>query len=71
MVLLKGLFWGSLGAIAWTHAGYPLAAAGLARLRPRPVRTDDITPAVTVIVPAHDEAAVIEMKLENPRLLGS
>ena len=21
----KGLFWGSLGALAWTHAGYPLA----------------------------------------------
>ncbi len=65
MVLVKGLFWGSLGALVWTHAGYPLAAAGLARLRPRPVRKDEITPAVTVIVPAHDEAAVIEAKLEN------
>ncbi len=65
MVLVKGLFWGSLGALVWTHAGYPLAAAGLARVRPRPVRKDDITPAVTVIVPAHDEAAVIEAKLEN------
>jgi glycosyltransferase involved in cell wall biosynthesis len=65
VVLLKGIFWGSLGAIVWTHAGYPLAAAGLARVRPRPVRKDDITPSVTVIVPAHDEAAVIEDKLEN------
>src|SRR5262249_3405474 len=64
-MLLKGIFWGSLGAIAWTHVGYPLAAAGLARARPRPVRKDDITPEVTVIVPAHDEAAVIEEKLEN------
>ncbi|HEU5211878.1 MAG TPA: glycosyltransferase family 2 protein [Gaiellaceae bacterium] len=64
-MLLKGIFWGSLGAIVWTHAGYPLAAAGLARVRPRPVRKDDITPEVTVIVPAHDEAAVIEQKLEN------
>ena len=64
-MFLKGVFWGSLGAIVWTHAGYPLAAAGLARVRPRPVRKDDITPEVTVIVPAHDEAAVIEQKLEN------
>ena len=65
MVLVKGLFWGSLGALVWTHAGYPLAAAGLARVRPRPVRKGDITPSVTVIVPSHDEAAVIEEKLEN------
>ena len=33
-VILKALFWGSLGALAWTHAGYPLAAAG-----PRPPST--------------------------------
>jgi hypothetical protein len=64
-VLLKGIFWGSLGAIAWTHAGYPLTAAALARLRPRPVRRGDITPEVSVIVPAHNEATVIERRLEN------
>src|SRR5512143_3883580 len=64
-MFLKGVFWGSLGAIVWTHAGYPLAAAGLARVRPRPVRKDEITPEVTVIVPAHDEAAVIERRIEN------
>src|SRR3954469_16817329 len=46
------------------RAGSP-AGAGLARVRPRPVRKDDITPEVTVIVPAHDEAAIIEAKLEN------
>jgi glycosyltransferase involved in cell wall biosynthesis len=65
VVLVKGLFWGSLGALVWTHAGYPLAAAGLARVRPRPVRKGDVTPSVTVIVPAHDEASVIEEKLAN------
>ena len=43
-MLIKGLFWGSLGAIVWTHAGYPLAAAALARVRPRPVRKADTTP---------------------------
>src|SRR4029453_5855100 len=64
-MLLKGIFWGSLGGIAWTHAGYPLSAAALARLRPRPVRKGDITPEVSVIVPAHNEATVIERRLEN------
>jgi glycosyltransferase involved in cell wall biosynthesis len=61
----KGVFWGSLGALAWTHAGYPLAAGVLARLRPRPVRKADITPSVTIAVPAHDEEAVIRRRAEN------
>jgi glycosyltransferase involved in cell wall biosynthesis len=64
-VLLKGLFWGSLGALAWTHAGYPLAAGALARLRQREVARADVAPHVTVIVPAHDEEQVIGRRLEN------
>jgi cellulose synthase/poly-beta-1,6-N-acetylglucosamine synthase-like glycosyltransferase len=64
-MLGKALFWGSLGALAWTHAGYPLAAAGLARLRPRPIRKEDVTPAVSLIVAAHDEEGVIGRRLEN------
>ena len=65
-MLLKAVFWGSLGALAWTHAGYPVAAEIAARLRPRPVRKDDTAePTVTVIVAAHNEEAVIERRLEN------
>lgn len=63
--MLRALFWLSAGALAWTHAGYPLAAAVLARRRPRPVRKEDVTPDVTVIVAAHDEESVIERRLEN------
>ena len=65
MLVLKTLFWGSLGALAWTHAGYPLAAAALARVRPRVVRKADQTPKVTLIVPAHDEEKVIARRLDN------
>ena len=61
----KVLFWSSLGALAWTQAGYPLAAAGLARLRGRPVRKGEVEPTVTLIVAAHDEEDVIERRLEN------
>jgi cellulose synthase/poly-beta-1,6-N-acetylglucosamine synthase-like glycosyltransferase len=64
-VILKAVFWASLAALAWTHAGYPLAAALGARLRRRPVRRRDFTPSVTVIVAAHDEETVIERRLEN------
>ena len=42
-MIVKALFWASLGGLAWTHVGYPLAAAGLRRLRERQVAKDDIT----------------------------
>jgi cellulose synthase/poly-beta-1,6-N-acetylglucosamine synthase-like glycosyltransferase len=61
---LKSLFWGSLGALGWTHLGYPVAAAVLARLRSKEVRRRDVTPSVTLVVAAHDEEAVIERWLE-------
>jgi cellulose synthase/poly-beta-1,6-N-acetylglucosamine synthase-like glycosyltransferase len=64
-VVAKVLFWSSLGALAWTQAGYPIAAAAFARLRGRPVRKRDIEPHVTVIVAAHDEEDVIERRLAN------
>jgi cellulose synthase/poly-beta-1,6-N-acetylglucosamine synthase-like glycosyltransferase len=64
-MVLTGVFWGSLAALAWTHAGYPVAAGLLARARPRPVRKADVTPAVTLIVPAHDEEDVIGGRVEN------
>jgi cellulose synthase/poly-beta-1,6-N-acetylglucosamine synthase-like glycosyltransferase len=63
--LLKAVFWASAGALAWTHVGYPLAAAALARKRPKPVRTRDDVPGVALIVAAHDEEAVIERKVHN------
>ncbi len=65
-MVLKALFWGSLGALAWTHAGYPLAAGAAARFRRRPIASDPTwEPAVSVIVAAHDEESVIERRLEN------
>ena len=68
-MLAKGIFWASLGALAWTHAGYPLAVAVAARVRPRPVRRGDHVPSVSVIVAAHDEEAVIGPRLENLLML--
>lgn len=64
--VLKTVFWGSLGALAWTHVGYPVAAEIAARLRARPVRKDDrAEPSVAVIVAAYNEEPVIERRLEN------
>jgi cellulose synthase/poly-beta-1,6-N-acetylglucosamine synthase-like glycosyltransferase len=64
-MVLKILFWSSLGALVWTHLGYPLAAALLASVRKRQIGRREITPSVTVVVTAHDEEAVIHDRLEN------
>jgi glycosyltransferase involved in cell wall biosynthesis len=64
-VIVRATFWSSLGALAWTHAGYPLAMGAFARLRPRPVRKADVTPSVALVVSAHDEEAVIRRRVDN------
>jgi cellulose synthase/poly-beta-1,6-N-acetylglucosamine synthase-like glycosyltransferase len=64
-VFARIVFWGGAAALAWTHVGYPLAAAAAARLRPRPVRREDGEPSVSLIVAAHDEEDVIERRVEN------
>jgi glycosyltransferase involved in cell wall biosynthesis len=64
-VIARRTFWASLGALAWTHAGYPLAMGVLARVRPRPVRKAEQTPSVALVISAHNEEAVIRRRLEN------
>ena len=59
------LFWASVGLVAYAYAGYPLLLMLRAYLFPRPVRCADITPRVTLIVCAHNEANDIAAKLEN------
>jgi cellulose synthase/poly-beta-1,6-N-acetylglucosamine synthase-like glycosyltransferase len=64
-LLIEIVFWTSLAALVWTHVGYPIAVAALARLRPRAPKRAAILPTVSVIVPAYNEEDVIERKLEN------
>jgi cellulose synthase/poly-beta-1,6-N-acetylglucosamine synthase-like glycosyltransferase len=64
------LFWGSLAALAWTHALYPAAVALASRVRTRRVERDDsYLPSVAVIVTAYNEGEAIERRLENLRAL--
>jgi cellulose synthase/poly-beta-1,6-N-acetylglucosamine synthase-like glycosyltransferase len=64
------LFWGSLAALAWTHALYPATVALLARVRRRCVAVDfDYLPSVAVIVTAYNEEGSIERRLANLREL--
>jgi cellulose synthase/poly-beta-1,6-N-acetylglucosamine synthase-like glycosyltransferase len=64
------LFWGSLAALVWTHALYPLTVALAARVRTRRIAVDDgYLPSVALIVTAHNEESAIERRLENLRAL--
>jgi cellulose synthase/poly-beta-1,6-N-acetylglucosamine synthase-like glycosyltransferase len=66
VIVAKALFWASLGALAWTHAGYPVAASLGARIRGRRVLSDQgYEPSVSVIVAAWNEEPVIERRLQN------
>ena len=53
------------GVVVYVYAGYPALIALLGTLRPRPIRKDDSTPGVTVIIPAYNEAAHIGATIEN------
>jgi cellulose synthase/poly-beta-1,6-N-acetylglucosamine synthase-like glycosyltransferase len=69
VVVVASVFWVAVGALAWTHVGYPVLARAAARVRPRSIRRADITPSVAVIVAAHNEESVIERRVQNLRAL--
>jgi glycosyltransferase involved in cell wall biosynthesis len=65
VIILEILFWASLGAILWTHVGYPLFVTALAAVRRKRVAKEDIAPTVAVVVAAHNEEAVIGRLVES------
>jgi cellulose synthase/poly-beta-1,6-N-acetylglucosamine synthase-like glycosyltransferase len=66
MQAIEVIFWVAAGLILYTHIGYPLALAVLARLRtPRPAERGGQLPSVSLIVAAHDEESVIESKVRD------
>src|SRR5437763_8799022 len=70
MIAAVVLFWGSLAALVWTHALYPLTVALVSRVRTQRVACDDTyLPSVAVIVTAYNEESAIERRLANLRAL--
>ncbi len=62
---MKWVFWLSFLLIGYSYVGYPLWIALRARLRHRPVRRSEIVPAISVVIAAHNEAAILPAKLAN------
>jgi cellulose synthase/poly-beta-1,6-N-acetylglucosamine synthase-like glycosyltransferase len=65
------IFWVCAGLLVYTHAGYPLLLAALARLRASKPSTDapGELPSVSIIVAAYAEEPVIAARVENLRSL--
>jgi GT2 family glycosyltransferase len=59
------LFWIGLGALAYAYLGYPLLLAFVATILRQAFREAEQNPAVSLIVAAHNEAALISNKIEN------
>src|ERR1700722_4470274 len=59
------IFWIAAAAVLYTYAGYPLALLALRLAIRRPVQRAPIQPFVTLIIPAYNEAGIIQRKLQN------
>lgn len=64
--LLPLLFWGSAALLFHNFVGFGLTVRWLAAIKGRPARREmTLLPTITVLIPAHNEEAVIALKLES------
>jgi cellulose synthase/poly-beta-1,6-N-acetylglucosamine synthase-like glycosyltransferase len=61
---MKIVFWLSILGILYTWLGYPAIIWMLARLRPRPWAANAISPSVSIVLPVHNGAPLLERKVE-------
>jgi len=61
----RRLFWLLSVVIGWTYVGFPLVVLARGRWSRRPIQAGDITPSVSVVIAAHNEAPVIRQRMEN------
>lgn len=63
------ILFGALGLVVYVYAGYPLLVRMRGHLGGRATKAGEIAPHVSIIIAAHNEAAVIAAKLENTLVL--
>jgi cellulose synthase/poly-beta-1,6-N-acetylglucosamine synthase-like glycosyltransferase len=64
-VIRESIFWLATGLLGLTYAGLPVLTIVRGRRLARPYRSADITPRVSILIAAHNEAAVIGTRLDN------
>jgi len=58
-------FWVLIGLVAFAYAGYPLLMGALALFLRRPPKSGDVTPSVTLLIPAYNEERSLAAKLDS------
>ena len=64
-MMLELVFWASVALVLYAYLGYPCALMALSFVRHRPVLKSTVTPDVSFIIAAHNEAGRIAEKIEN------
>lgn len=59
------LFWTCLALLGYVYFGYPLLVHLVGRMRPRPLRREESTPHVSILIAAFNEAHHIERTVRN------
>lgn len=65
MLVAQFLFWGSIVALAWLFVGYPVFVLVRGVLVKRRYETNAITPDISIVVAAYNEADSIRARIEN------
>lgn len=63
--MIRALFWAALAGLVYSYAIFPAITVARALLWPRPHRRADVSPTVTVVIAARNEAGGIARKLES------
>ena len=58
-------FWLALTLVGYAYLGFPLVLALISKICAREHRQADIEPTVSLLIPAHNEAGVIQDKINN------
>jgi len=64
-MVLEIVFFAFISLAVYVYLGYPVAVCLLSRLFSRPVRKDDFTPSISVIIAAYNEERDLPEKLKN------
>jgi cellulose synthase/poly-beta-1,6-N-acetylglucosamine synthase-like glycosyltransferase len=63
--MITFLFWALIMVCFYLYFGYPVLLILVGLLRQRSISKKDITPSVTLLIPAYNEEAVMAAKLDN------
>lgn len=63
--IVELIFWLSVAAVGYAYLGYPLLLILLSRIMHRPVKSEEWTPSVSVVIAAYNEERDLAAKLEN------